>query len=985
MTLKFLFLFQVVPMAPISPVKPLVPSGPSNTIHRNQCPVKVVQVPKSSTVSTIQSSLSTSSSKPVVVVSTANTTKVANAQRVLALGNVPMSGNQQLKIASIPNVLQQSGAKIVSIAKSMPMTTGFKMIAVTTVVPGSTQVKTVYIATPIMSVTKSTTSTVQVSSSGLTTTSKPVQAVVPLSSTSSRPAQTVVSPSNPTALGKPSLGLVNFRGFSPVATTNYSSVLTASFSTSNSASPKIIRYSTSAVVSSNDYSSKANISREASKAVTSYSKTYNVVGPEVKKVASSIVKQLNTTPVTSSTHSSPKQVEFNVIVSDTEPRGTAKPPVVAKQISTSTKTVVAADKAEIMLKISENPNLISISGETIEGPDESILLAGEKFLAELAAKFSKNDVEPATTNKPTEAFLAGVDLTAAESLENEKKSAGSKAKAEPESLDLTTRIQVQRENRSVPNSIESKVIVRKIGEEYSSPLDFGSESDTQKKQGFTSNYRLSPRLRDVSFPDIGNRPVVRNDTASATVAQMGFQGIDSLRKSPKLAQPKQDLSVKDISKSVGAMQSIKDSLKSVCTTTFISVSDKEHSLSNDLKDASVYSTDVNAESVSRKSPQLPTGNQTAHDLSNDVVSSKNIFATFLPNSDGAQENQKAELNANDSQYPGLDITPGGVDLRLPVQQSKPSQPNPCTGKTTNNSHFQADVSPSTHTNSQSCHQTSQQVQSTSGMQFYSASTTNMNSHTDNQTFALPQNSFVNSSEIQAPPKNVFFNDNSSPINPKFASPLNSPTRRSSQSPTTPPKKTISRKNPLPISHQTVHDNPQNTGIVQTHDQMDTLRNARTIQPKGQTSPYDNKIDITNPVPKAEIHPGYLNSGHVVVKPANKRANRSPQRTGKSKAKATSGFVQAGVALQPIPIDGSAVSNNLQTVEAANLDNLQTGNKQAVGATKYLNSSVSSNMSDSFSSVGSSNSCAISHPSGSSKKRKSDATKVPADWTKGALT
>ena len=970
-------------MAPISPVKPLVPSGPSNTIHRNQCPVKVVQVPKSSTVSTIQSSLSTSSSKPVVVVSTANTTKVANAQRVLALGNVPMSGNQQLKIASIPNVLQQSGAKIVSIAKSMPMTTGFKMIAVTTVVPGSTQVKTVYIATPIMSVTKSTTSTVQVSSSGLTATSKTVQAVVPLSSSSSRPAQTVVSPSNPTALGKPSLGLVNLRGFSPVATTNYNSVLTASFSTSNSASPKIIRYSTSAVVSSNDYSSKANISSEASKTVTSYSKAYNVVGPEIKKVASSLVKQLNTTAVTSSTHSSPKQVEFNVIVPDTEPCGTAKAPVVAKQILTSTKTVVAAEKAEIMRKISENPNLISISGETTEGPDESILLAGEKFLAELAAKFSKSDVEPSTTNKPSEAFLAGVDLTAAESLEIEKKSAGAKAKAEPESLDLTTRIQVQRENRSVPNSIESKVIVRKIGEEYSSPLDFGSESDTQKKQAFTSNYRVSPRLRDVSFPDIGNRPVVRNDTASTTVTQVGFQGIDSLRKSPKLAQPKQDLYMKDISKSVGAMQSNKDSLKSVCTTSFISVSDKEHSLSNDLKDASVYSTDVNAECLSRKSPQMPTGSQTVPDLSNDIVSSRNIFTTFLPNNDGAQENQKAELSANDNQYPGLDITPGEVDLRLPVQQSKPSQSKPCAAKTTNNSHFQADVSPSTHKNSQSCHQTSQQVHSTADMQFFSASTANMNSHTDNQTFALPQNSFVNSSEIQAPPKNVFFNDNSSPINPKFTSPLNSPTRRSSQSPTTPPKKTISRKNPLPISHQTVHDNSQNTGTIQTHDQIDTLRNARTIQPKGQISPYDNKIDITNPIPKAEIHPGYLNSGYVVVKPANKRANRSPQKTGKSKAKVASGFVQAGVSLQRIPVDGTAVSNNLQTVEAANFDNLQTGNKQTVGAT--VNSSGSSNMSESFSSVGSSNSCAISHPSGSSKKRKSDATKVPADWTKGALT
>lgn len=975
----FLFLFQVVPMAPISPVKPLVPSGPSNTIHRNQCPVKVVQVPKSSAVSTIQSSLPTSSSKPVMVVSSANTTKVGNAQRVLALGNVPMSGNQQLKIASIPNVLQQSGAKIVSIAKSMPMTTGFKMIAVTTVVPGSTQVKTVYIATPIMSVTKSTTSTVQVSSSGHAATSKPVQAVVPLSSSSSRPAQTVVSPSNPTALGKPSLGMINSRGFSSVATTNYSSVLTASFSTANSASPKIIRYSTATVVSSNDYSSKANHSSEASKTV-SYSKAYNVVGSDVKKVASSLVKQLSTTAVTSSTHSSQKQVEFNMIVPDTEPCGTAKPPVTAKQISTSTKTVVAAEKAEIMRKISENPNLISISGETSERPDESILLAGEKFLAELAAKFSKNDVEPSTTKKPTEAFLAGMDLTAADSLENENKSAVAKAKTEPESLDLTTRIQVQRENRSVPNSIENKVIVRKIGEEYSSPLDFGSESDTQKKQAFASNYRLSPRLRDVSFPDIGNRPVIRNDIAGATVAQVGFQGIDSRRKSPKLTQPKQDLNVTEISKPKVINPSSKDSLKSVSTTSFISASDNEHSFSNDMRNVLAYSNDVNAKIISRKSPQMPPCGQTVPELSNDILASRNIFATFLPNNDGFQENQKAERSANDSQYPGLDMTPGGVDLRLPVQQCKTIPPKLSTA---NDSHFQTEISPSAHKNSQSCHPGSLQVQSSPGMQFFSTNTAKMNSHTDNQNFALPQNSSVDSSEVQAPPKNVFFNDTCNPINTKYTSPLNSPTRRSSQSPTTPTKKTIGRKNPLPISHQTVHDNSQNTGIIQTHDQIDTLRTARTIQPKGQTNPYDNKVDITNPIPKAEIHPGYLNSGHVIVKPANKRANRSPQKTGKSKAKATSGSVQAGVALQRIPVGGSGVSNNLQTVGAANFDNLQTGNKQTVGAINYINSS--SNMSDSFSLVGSSNSCGVSHPSGSSKKRKSDATKMPADWTKGALT
>jgi len=149
--------------------------------------VKVVQVTKSSNVSS-STSLMNTLNKPVVVVS--NGTSLKTPQK-LTFSGVPSSVTQQLKVISSTTAstsLTQALPKGTLTSKSMPLATGFKMIAVTTVVPGTTQVKTVYIATPIMSLPK----TVSQSSNSSITTAAP-QNIRHISSSLASNLQSVVA------------------------------------------------------------------------------------------------------------------------------------------------------------------------------------------------------------------------------------------------------------------------------------------------------------------------------------------------------------------------------------------------------------------------------------------------------------------------------------------------------------------------------------------------------------------------------------------------------------------------------------------------------------------------------------------------------------------------------------------------------------------------------------------------------------------------
>jgi len=158
--------------------------------------VKVVQVTKSSSMSSA-ATLMSSLNKPVVVVSNGNALK--NSQK-LSFSTVPTSVTQQLKVVSSSGgstSITQSLPKGTLTSKSMPLATGFKMIAVTTVVPGTTQVKTVYIATPIMSLPK----TVSQSSHASITTAAP-QNVRHISSSLASNLQSVVARSINTSSNK---------------------------------------------------------------------------------------------------------------------------------------------------------------------------------------------------------------------------------------------------------------------------------------------------------------------------------------------------------------------------------------------------------------------------------------------------------------------------------------------------------------------------------------------------------------------------------------------------------------------------------------------------------------------------------------------------------------------------------------------------------------------------------------------------------------
>ena len=465
-----------MPIAPISPVKSVIPSNMGqNTVVSNASgteesygdAVKVIQMQKSSNFGTTQSSSVNSTPKSFVVVSSSASTKAGNAQRVVALGNVPIGGNQQLKIASIPNVLQQSGAKIVSIAKSMPMTAGFKMIAVTTVVPGSTQVKTVYIATPIMSVTK-TSSQLQGTISNQSSATKLLQTLVSGSATPVRPAQTDVSPSNLLASGKPSLGVLNSRGFNPPTANSLSSIVKTSVCTNTSSVMSTMLSTTSMATSVT--TCKAGTSMEVPKPTVSpkeETKTVCIQSKDLEKI----------NPISNIISST------SVEVAASEVKNPHTNIVNGRKLSFESKSEISSiDKTKCPQSLEGdtlNPSGNALNEVACDSTDETILLAGEKFLADLAAKFSKNtnEVSPSKVEHSKSdrdaSFGSGTfegDLRNAVIPKKERKNS-----------EFTSRIHVQHDESESSNIVESKVIVRKIGDEYNSPLNLSPDLGEEKR------------------------------------------------------------------------------------------------------------------------------------------------------------------------------------------------------------------------------------------------------------------------------------------------------------------------------------------------------------------------------------------------------------------------------------------------------------------------------------------------------------------------
>ena len=431
-------------MAPISPVKSVIPNNvrkssvatSDRTEENGSDPVKVVQMHKSTSFIAAQSSSVNTSSKSYVVVSSSTSTKSGSAQRVVALGNVPISRSQQLKIASIPSVLQQSGTKIVSIAKSMPMTTGFKMIAVTTVVPGSTQVKTVYIATPIMSVTK-TSSQSQGTISNQASATKLLQTLVSGSVSPVRSAHTDVSPSTLLATGKPSLGVVSTKGSMPISSTSISSVVKATTTRITSSVMSTV-FSTASMATVVIPSGSTQISKTIS--IQNQSKTPERLRPVI-----------NTIPT----------IDVRYVVN--EPR------------------VLHASNLNGRQMTNYNPCQVhgnTPSGSTLndaENADDAILLAGEKFLADLAAKFSKSDGSSAKV-------VTSESDTSATSIADASQDcvrSGSLSQTENQNSELASKVRVQHDAEPTVN--ESKVIVRKIGDEYNSPLEIPSNAKEEQK------------------------------------------------------------------------------------------------------------------------------------------------------------------------------------------------------------------------------------------------------------------------------------------------------------------------------------------------------------------------------------------------------------------------------------------------------------------------------------------------------------------------
>lgn len=441
-------------MAPISPVKPAVPKTVGQIAattnvdgsEESSCSqLKVVQIQKSTSSANTQTLAANSSSKSFVVVSSSTNAKSGNTQRVLTLGNVPISGSQPLKIASIPNVLHQSGAKIVSIAKSMPMTTGFKMIAVTTVVPGSTQVKTVYIATPIMSVTKTS---IQGSLGNQTTATKLLQTLVSSSTTSVRIAQTDVSPSNSIVSGRPSLGLLNSKSLVPVTTGNIHSFVKASIPISVTSGILRTPISTTSVISDRK-DKKDNANQVAKLAFYSNDNEESLLAnpqnelkpddssPTSIKVCDNEESIFHVTGKNGKTVFDEKKDRFSLI-----------------------------DELKPVQCKSEEGNISSFAApaKTPENSEETILLAGEKFLADLAAKFSKSKAVVTSTGEETESDIASSIRT----LEPYDSNIGNTSAPLKENLNSDTFI--KGENSRTHGAVESKVIVHNIVEDYKSPV-----------------------------------------------------------------------------------------------------------------------------------------------------------------------------------------------------------------------------------------------------------------------------------------------------------------------------------------------------------------------------------------------------------------------------------------------------------------------------------------------------------------------------------
>ena len=493
-------------MAPISPVKPVMPgcsglsgvlpnlaivtstltsgslaSCSASSLSSGSCPVKVVQVQKSTNSTASHSSPANTGSKPFVVVSSSTSSKPGSAQRVLALSNVPISGSQQLKIASIPNVLQQSGAKIVSIAKSMPMTTGFKMIAVTTVVPGSTQVKTVYIATPIMSVTKTSTPSVQCTASNNPVTTKLLQTLASSPGSLVRPAETDVSPSNLGTGVKPSLGIINSRGFAPASSTAVNSSATTTVTTLTAMSSKT---PTSLATS---LSTSIAVSKQNGPSKSSNSIVVPKLGGEILTVTDKMPSKSNTSP-TIEIDSIPKAVESHSALKNVDSSEKIVP------VNESKTSIVESNlKANDKEKQTGNSRGLSSTFETtVENTDETILLAGERFLADLAAKFSKNDVD---VPKSSSGAVDGLDdLTAPEINDTEKNVPDSIVHIDAQDQKFSTRIQVQHCEPQPSSLMESKVIVRKIGEEYSSPINLCNDHGSEKSDTGIPNQKQTSRV-----------------------------------------------------------------------------------------------------------------------------------------------------------------------------------------------------------------------------------------------------------------------------------------------------------------------------------------------------------------------------------------------------------------------------------------------------------------------------------------------------------
>ena len=600
----------VVPIAPISPVKSVIPSSMGqNTVVSNadgteesrSDAVKVIQMQKSTNFGT---SVNTTP-KSFVVVSSSTGAKAGNTQRVVALSNVPISGNQQLKIASIPNVLQQSGAKIVSIAKSMPMTTGFKMIAVTTVVPGSTQVKTVYIATPIMSVTK-TSSQLQGTMSNQTTATKLLHTLVSSSATPVRPAQTDVSPSNLSASGKPSLGVLNSRGFTPPTTSSLSSVVKASVCT-NTSSVVSTMLSTTSMATTSVTTCKAETSMELPKPTVSskeetktvsiqnktlekFSPTSNVISSNSVKVAASEAK----TPHTNVANGKPLSFENKTEISSAD----------------KTKCQQSAEADTI------NPSGNALNEVACDNADETILLAGEKFLADLAAKFSKNTNE----DSPSKVGYSESDRDASfgsGTFEGDLRGR-IEPKTESKNSEFTSRIHVQHDESESGSIVGSKVIVRKIGDEYNSPLNLSPDLEEEKRdvpvavndQVGLAVGRLKKNLESVQKLDIKSNEVMSHTINEAEkLDNLDSESLTVLRSSEVFKSPTGSASF-------------------------------DSSLDQNKEVADVIRSDVKARDSS--SSQMKTSPGKRANFCDNQVQPRNVFTSFCPANGNADEDQKTD-------------------------------------------------------------------------------------------------------------------------------------------------------------------------------------------------------------------------------------------------------------------------------------------------------------------------------------------------------